>query len=155
MAVRNSWRVLGYAPAALHCPLCSAASVRNSLGPLAELVTGEIFWVPRMKRGDYKMLEAALKKTGVDPLQWSFAVSSLIQLEALRAGIEKVGTLDREKVFQAIKGMEVETIGGLWKAQPNGAGSITPFPVQIQGGKLVSVWPPEVKTGEYVYPRTR
>jgi branched-chain amino acid transport system substrate-binding protein len=146
---------LGYTPAALHCPLCSAASVRSSLGPLAELVTGEIFWVPGMKLGDHKMLEAALKKTGVDPLQWSFAVSSLIQLEVLRAGIEKVGTLDRDKVFEAIKGMEVQTIGGLWKAKPNGAGSITPFPIQIQSGKLLAVWPPDAKTGEYVYPRTR
>lgn len=146
---------LGYAPAALHCPLCSAASVPASLGPLAELVTGEIFWVPGMKLGDYKMLEATLEKTGVDPLQWSFAVSSLIQLEVLRAGIEKVGTLDRDQVFEAIKGMEVQTIGGLWKAKPNGAGSITPFPIQIQAGKIVSVWPAEARTGEYVYPRTR
>jgi branched-chain amino acid transport system substrate-binding protein len=52
---------LGYRPAALHCPLCSAASVRQTLGPLAELVTGEIFWVPGMRLGDYRMLEATLK----------------------------------------------------------------------------------------------
>jgi branched-chain amino acid transport system substrate-binding protein len=146
---------LGYRPAALHCPLCSAASVRQNLGPLAELVTGEIFWVPGMRLGDYRMLEATLKHSGVDPLQWSFAVSSLIQLEVLRAGIEKTGTLDREAVFQAIKGMDVETIGGAWKAQPNGAGTITPFPVQIQGGQMPAVWPPKAKTGDYVYPRQR
>ena len=146
---------LGFNPPALHCPLCSAASVRNSLGPLAELVTGEIFWVPGMKLGDYKMLEAALQKSGVDPFQWSFALSSLIQLEVLRAGIEKGGTLDRDVVFNTIKGMEVKTIGGLWKARPNGAGTITPFPIQIQGGKMVTIWPPEAKTGDYVYPRSR
>lgn len=141
---------LGFTPAGLHCPLCSAASVRNSLGPLAELVTGEIFWVPGMKLGDWRMLEAALQKSGVDAVQWSFAVSSLIQLEVLRAGIEKAGTLDRERVFNTIKGMEVQTIGGTWRAKPNGAGTITPFPVQIQRGNMVVVWPPEAKTGEYV-----
>jgi len=146
---------LGFNPAALHCPLCSAASVRSSLGPLAELVTGEIFWVPGMKLGDYRMLEAALQKSGVDPVQWSFAVSALIQLEVLRAGIEKAGALDRDVVFNTIKGMEVQTIGGLWKAKADGAGSITPFPIQIQSGKMVSIWPPEAKTGEYVYPRQR
>jgi branched-chain amino acid transport system substrate-binding protein len=146
---------LGYRPAALHCPLCSAASVRQSLGSLSELVTGEIFWVPGMKLGDHRMLEAALKHSGVDPLQWSFAVSSLIQLEVLRAGIEKVGSLDRDAVFAAIKGMEVKTIGGTWKAKPDGAGTITPFPVQIQGGQLTSLWPPEAKTGDYVYPRQK
>jgi branched-chain amino acid transport system substrate-binding protein len=146
---------LGLAPAALHCPLCSAASVRSSLGALAELVTGEIFWVPGMKLGDYRMLEATLQKSGVDAVQWSFAVSSLIQLEVLRAGIEKAGTLDRDTVFSTIKGLEVPTIGGLWKARANGAGSITPFPVQIQGGKMVSLWPAEARTGEYIYPRQR
>ena len=146
---------LGYKPAALHCPLCSAASVRQTLGPLAELVTGEIFWVPGMKLGDHRMLEAALKHSGVDPLQWSFAVSSLIQLEVLRAGIDKTGTLDRDAVFAAIKGMEVKTIGGTWKAKPDGAGTITPFPVQIQGGQMPAVWPSDAKTGEYVYPRPK
>jgi hypothetical protein len=108
-----------------------------------------------MKLGDWRMLEAALAKSGVDPLQWSFAVSALIELEVLRAGIEKAGTLDRDAVFAAIKGMEVQTIGGTWKARPNGAGTITPFPTQVQGGKIVAIWPPEAKTGEYVYPRQR
>jgi hypothetical protein len=106
-----------------------------------------------MKLGDYKMLEAALRHSGVDPVQWSFAVSSLIQLEVLRAGIEKVGSLDREAVFQAIKGMEVQTIGGPWRAKPNGAGTITPFPVQIQGAQMLAVWPPDAKLGDYIYPR--
>ena len=146
---------LGYKPAALHCPLCSAASVRQTLGPVADLVSGEIFWMPGMKLGDYRMLEAAIKHSGVDPVQWSFAVSSLIQLEVLRAGIEKVGSLDREAVFQAIKGMEVKTIGGTWRAKPQGAGSITPFPVQIQGSQMLAVWPPDARLAEYVYPRPR
>ena len=146
---------LGYRPAALHCPLCSAASVRQTLGPLADMVSGEIFWMPGMKLGDYRMLEAALKHSGVDPVQWSFAVSSLIQLEVLRAGIEKVGSLDREAVFAAIKGMEVKTIGGTWRAKPQGAGSITPFPVQIQGSQMLAVWPPDARLAEYVYPRPR
>jgi branched-chain amino acid transport system substrate-binding protein len=146
---------LGFTPAGLHCPLCSAASVRNSLGPLAELVTGEIFWVPGMKLGDWRMLEAALQKSGVDAVQWSFAVSALIQLEVLRAGIEKAGTLDRERVFNTIKGMEVQTIGGTWRAKPNGAGTITPFPVQIQRSNMVVIWPPEAKTGEYVPARQK
>ena len=116
-------------------------------------MTGEIFWMPGMKLGDYKMLEAALKHSGVDPVQWSFAVSSLIQLEVLRAGIEKVGSLDRDAVFQAIKAMEVKTIGGTWRAKPDGAGTITPFPVQVQGNQMLAVWPQDARLGEYVYPR--
>ena len=91
----------------------------------------------------------------MDPLQWSFAVSSLVHSRCCGPGSSKTGTLDRDAVFAAIKGMEVKTIGGTWKAKPDGAGPITPFPVQIQGGQMPAVWPSDAKTGEYVYPRPK
>ncbi|MBI4241335.1 MAG: amino acid ABC transporter substrate-binding protein [Candidatus Rokubacteria bacterium] len=146
---------LGLRPPALHCSTCSAASVRNALGPLAEQVTGEVFWVPGMKLGDYKMLEATLQKSGLDPVQWTFALISLPAFEVLRAGIEKAGTLDREAVFQAVKSMEITTVMGPYRAKGDGVGTITPFPIQVQNGKVVVLWPPEAKTADYVYPRQR
>ena len=43
-------------------------------------------------------------------------------------------------------------IGGLWKRQPNGAGTYNPFPLQNIGGELHAVYPPEVATKKFVYP---
>jgi branched-chain amino acid transport system substrate-binding protein len=144
---------LGLNPAALHCATCSAASVPGSLGPLAEGITGEVVWAPGMKLGDYKLLERILQISGVDPVQWTFTVITVPVLEVLRAAIEKAGTLDREAVFQAVKTTEVDTTIGHFKASPDGQGTLYPVPVQWHNGKIAVVWPPDAKTGEYIYPR--
>ena len=99
------------------------------------------------------MLEKVLKTSGVDPVQWTSALVSLASLEVIRDGIEKTGTLDRNAVFETIKKLNVMTVLGPYHAQTNGAGSLVPFPTQIQNGKVVVVWPPAAKTGDYVYPR--
>ena len=44
------------------------------------------------------------------------------------------------------------TTGGKYKARGNGIGSLNPFTIQIQKGKVVAIWPPEGATGEYIYP---
>lgn len=144
---------LGLDPPALHCPLCSSVSVRNGLGPVADGITGEVYWVPGMKLGDYRMLERTLEISGLDPVQWSFALISIPSLEVLRAGIEKAGSLDRDAVYKAIQEDEIPTTMGRFKAVGHGLGTINPFPMQIQAGKVVVIWPPEAKTGDYVYPR--
>ncbi len=146
---------LGLNPPALHCTTCSAVSVRNGLGPVAEGITGEVFWVPGMKLGDYRTLERALQISGLDPVQWTFALISIPALEVIQAGIEKAGSLDRNAVFAAIQKSEIPTVMGPFKATGNGVGSLNPFPMQVQNGKAVVIWPPNAKTGEYVYPRKK
>jgi len=146
---------LGLNPPALHCTTCSAVSIRNALGPTAEGVTGEVFWVPGMKLGKYKELERALELSGVDPVQWTFALISIPALELIQAGIEKSGSLDRDAVFRAIQHSDIMTVMGRFKASGNGVGSLNPFPMQVQSGKVVAIWPPDAKTGDYIYPRKK
>lgn len=146
---------LGLKPPALHCSTCSAGSVQKALGLLTEHITGEVFWVPGMKLGDYKTLELVLQRTGIDPVQWTFALVSIPSFEILRAGIERAGTLDREVVFETIKRMEIVTVMGPYKSKGDGIGTIQPFPIQWQNGKIVTLWPPEVKKAEYIYPARR
>lgn len=144
---------LGLKPKALHCSTCSAASVRSGLGSAAEGITGEVFWVPGMKLGDYKMLEKALQTSELDPVQWTFALISISALEVLRAGIEKAGTLDREAVYKVIQTEEIPTVLGNFKALGKGIGTLNPFPMQVQKGKVVVIWPPDAKTADYAFPR--
>lgn len=144
---------LGLKPKALHCSTCSAVSVRNGLGAEAEAITGEVFWVPGMKLGDYKMLERALQISGLDPVQWTFAVISISALEVIRGGIEKAGTLDREAVYKAIQTNEIPTVLGTFKAMGHGIGTLNPLPMQVQNGKAQVIWPPEAKTADYKFPR--
>lgn len=146
---------LGLNPAALHCTTCSAISVRQGLGATADGITGEIFWVPGMKLGHYKLLERTLEISKIDPVQWTFALISIPALELIQTGIEKTGTLDRNAVFKFIEDNEIPTIFGSYKATGHGVGSLNPFPAQVQNGKLVVIWPPAAKTGDYVYPRKK
>lgn len=146
---------LGLLPPAMHCSTCSAVSVRQGLGPASEQITGEVFWVPGMKLGDYKMLEKTLEISGLDPVQWTFALISISALEVIRAGIEKAGTLDREAVYKAILSSEIPTVMGQYKALGNGIGTINPFPMQVQKGKVVVIWPPQAKTADYQFPRRK
>ena len=146
---------LGLQPLAMHCSTCSAVSVRQGLGPASEQVTGEVFWVPGMKLGDYRMLEKALQTSGLDPVQWTFALISIPALEVIRAGIEKAGSLDREAVYKAIQTNEIPTIMGPFKALGNGIGTLNPFPMQVQKGKVAVIWPPDAKTGDYQFPRQK
>jgi branched-chain amino acid transport system substrate-binding protein len=144
---------LGLKPKAIHCPLCSSVSVRDGLGPIANDVTGEVYWIHGMKLGDYKMLERTLEISKLDPIQWSFSLISIPALEVLRHGIEKAGSLDREAVYKAIQEDEIPTVLGKFKAVGKGIATLNPFPMQYQNGKGVVVWPAETKTGDYHFPR--
>jgi len=144
---------LGLKPKAMHCSTCSAVSVRNALGSEAEGITGEVFWVPGMKLGDYKMLERALTISGLDPVQWTFALISIPALEVIRAGIEKAGTLDRKAVYAAIQSNEIPTVMGTFKAVGKGVGTLNPLPMQVHDGKVGVIYPPAAKTADYIYPR--
>jgi hypothetical protein len=58
-------------------------------------------------------------------------------------------------VFRAIQSSEVVTVMGRFKAMGKGVGTLNPFPMQVQGGKVVAIWPPDAKTGDYIYPRKK
>lgn len=119
---------LGLKPKAMECSTCSAGSVGKGLGPLAQHVSGELYWDYSMKYGDRKMLDRTLEISGVNPIQFTFAMIALPQFEVLRAAIEKAGTLDPVKVYETIQNIEVDTVMGKYKAVGDGIGSINPFP---------------------------
>lgn len=144
---------LGLKPKAMHCSTCSAGEIAKGLGPVAQHISGEIYWDYSMKFGDRKMLDRSLEISGVDPIQFTFAHIAIPQFEVLRAAIEKAGTLDREKVYKAIQGLEIDTVMGKYKAVGNGIGTINPFPAQWNDGKVKVIWPPEAAGAEYIYPR--
>jgi hypothetical protein len=70
-------------------------------------------------------------------------------------GIEKAGSLDRDAVYKVIQEDEIPTVMGKFKAVGEGIATINPFPMQNQDGKVVVIWPPELKTGDYHFPRTQ
>jgi branched-chain amino acid transport system substrate-binding protein len=120
------------------------------------LVTGEAYWMPGVKAGNSKPFEELLARLNVKVEDYPWSSIHYFGFEALLAGLEKAGTLDREKLLAAIKSLDIETIGGRLRFDAQtGQGTLNAFPTQIQDGKYVTIWPPDIASGKHVYPRTR
>ncbi len=139
------------------------AAFRDAMGKAANLVTGENYWMPGVKGGpNVAEFEELLQKTGIKVEDFPWASIHFFGFEALRAGLEQAGTLDREKVLTTLRSLDIQTISGRLRfykkgenRNPNTAwqGTLNPFPTQIQDGKYVTLWPPQLATGKHVYPR--
>ena len=139
------------------------AAFREAVGKSANLVTGENYWMPGVKGGpNVAEFEELLQKTGIRVEDFPWAGIHFFGFEALRAGLEKAGTLDREKVRDALRGLDIQTVSGRLRFQkkgenrnPNTAwqGTLNPFPTQIQDGKYITIWPSQFATGKHIYPR--
>jgi len=120
----------------------------------ANLVTGEAYWMPGVKSGNSKPFEELLQKLNVKVEDYPWSSIHYFGFEALVAGLEKAGSLDRDKLMAALKSLDIETISGRLKFdQTTGQGTLNPFPTQIQEGKYVTLWPAEIASGKHLYPR--
>jgi len=139
------------------------SAFRKAVGEAqANLVIGENYWMPGIKKGNWQMFEEMLQKTGIKVEDYPWAGIRMFGLDALKATLEKAGSLDREKLMAAAKSIDIETISGRLRFQkkgeapnPNaeGQGTLNPFPTQIQEGKYVTLWPPDFATGKHIFPR--
>ena len=126
----------------------------EGLGALAENVTSATWWhYATPYKGDdvfgttQVFFDAVKKKTGQDP-DYVHA-SSAAALIALQKAIEKAGTLDRAKVRQALTELNIMTFYGPIKFREDGMNSVRNLPIiQVQAGKPVVLYPPEVRQGE-------
>ena len=139
------------------------SAFRKAVGEAqANLVIGENYWMPGIKKGNWQMFEEMLQKTGIKVEDYPWAGIRMFGLDALKATLEKAGSLDREKLMAAAWTVDMETISGRLRFQkkgeapnPNaeGQGTLNPFPTQIQDGKYVTLWPQDFATGKHVFPR--
>ncbi len=122
------------------------------LGKYAEDLCGSVYWAPGFRftgQQDYKEI---LKRTGIT---WQAYMESSIRMQAyqtIKEMIEVAGCLDRAKLNTAMHEMVYMTVSGPVEHRKGGIGSTVPFPIQIQNGRFVPVWPKEVATGKWIYP---
>src|ERR671922_2262377 len=70
----------------------------------------------------------------------------------LADAIGRAGSLDRDKIRDAIAATDMMTIAGPVKFNPDGTGQVTTVINQWQDGKQVLVWPPDQATTKPIYP---
>ena len=146
------------------CPKLLAFSVgpeipdfAKQLGKDAEYLVGSAWWLPNMgwkgpdfgSSQDYAKL--VLEKYGY--VAGYHVAAGTAAGHLLQMAIEKAGSLETDKVRAALLGMDVETFWGptKWNEQgknvKGGQGVI-----QIQGGKITTVYPERIQEKPLVYP---
>src|SRR5262245_16128260 len=100
--------------------------------------------------GVAELNEAHMKKIGrpTDPI----AGSAYACVQILAAAIEKAGSLDRDKIRDAIAATNMATVVGPVKFRPDGTGVVGTVFLQWQNGKQVLVWPKDVANTALLYP---
>lgn len=73
-------------------------------------------------------------------------------VQILASGIEKAGTLDREKIREAMAATNLDTTIGPVTFNADGTGNVLNPLVQWIDGKMQLVWPTDQKSADLVYP---
>ena len=125
----------------------------KSLGDLSNNLLGTSQWEPTVKYpGSPEMVAAFKKKFSNESADYGMA-AAYSSCEVLRMAVEKTGSLDQEKLRQAILSMDVMTPFGRFKVSPAGdqVGHLTVL-VQVLNGDRVVVWPSDAAVQKIVLP---
>lgn len=133
-----------------HTMLTGALS--RQVGKDIEGMTGELSWYPGVKGAYSDLLETVMKRSDVSMFDYIWTLGRLTSYLAMIQGIEKAGVVDREKVKEALFKATIKSPAGDVTFDERGFPNTSAFTVQMSGGKVNVVWPPEVSTAKLVWP---
>ncbi len=127
-------------------------SLARQVGADIEGMTGELSWYPGIKGAYSDLVETVMKRSDVTMFDYIWTLGRLTSYLTMIQGIEKAGVVDREKVKEALFKATVKSPAGDVTFDERGFADTGAFTVQMQKGKVVVVWPPEVATGKVAWP---
>ena len=131
-----------------------SGTLRRQIGKDIEGVSGVLPWYPGIKGGDYvEFSERVLNRSKIDMFDYPYTMGRIGAYLIMWQAIEKAGAVDREKVREALfKGSFKSPIGDIVYDEGGYAYKNGAFPLQMQDGKVVIVWPLEQATGKLIWP---
>ncbi len=133
-----------------HTMLTGALS--RQVGKDIEGMTGELSWYPGVKGAYSELVETVMARSGISMFDYIWTLGRLTSYLAMIQGIEKAGVVDREKVKEALFKATIKSPAGDVSFDERGFPNTGAFTVQMSGGKVNVVWPPEVATGKLIWP---
>lgn len=127
-------------------------ALHRQVGKDIEGMTGELSWYPGIKGAYSELVETVMKRSDVTMFDYIWTLGRLTAYLTMLQGIEKAGVVDREKVREALFKSTVKSPAGDVSFDERGFPNTGAFTVQMQGGKVQVVWPPEVATGKLIWP---
>jgi branched-chain amino acid transport system substrate-binding protein len=125
----------------------------KELGPLAENYFGCVTWPETWTYGGAEEFRTNFKaKYGETPNLYDAWAYGAVQV--LIEAIKRAGSLDSDKIREVLLNQEIVTVHCKAKFAPEGYNILYYGSMigQVQNGKLVSIWPPEIKEAEPIYP---
>lgn len=141
----------GFKPKEYHVVEYGAGFV-ESLGTLAEGITSDIFWTPSFKYYQSDLLNQLMNKAGLSWVDWEWTELRMIIFQMIISAVEEAGSLDHGKINDALHKLQIMTVSGPLIIQPPGYGTIGLVTIQIQNGRIQTVWPPHLANATYIYP---
>jgi branched-chain amino acid transport system substrate-binding protein len=139
---------------------CESAKVTSDFPKIAEGFVCPTQWDETMKASDAlfgtasnydKEMKAAHPEYKVVPYQTAEASGAVY---VWKDALERAGSLDQEKVREALTKTDMQTFLGGIRFAPDGSNPGKSMTMrQIQGGKYKVVWPREIAASDVVYPR--
>jgi branched-chain amino acid transport system substrate-binding protein len=131
------------------------ADFRKALGKDADYIYGVASWSPQMKfegaifKNNAEFVKSFEAKFGYDPDY--HAASAIADIATFKDAIERAGSLDREKVRDAIAATDLQTIYGKVTFAENGQIKGTSVVLQNLNGEIFQVYP-SLGGAKAVYP---
>ncbi len=135
----------------------SEADFRKSLGKDAEYIFGVGSWSPQMnfKGIIFKNTQDFVRRFRAtyhyDPDYHN--ASAVAELAVYKSALERAGSLDPQKVRDALAKTRIETIYGPVEFNPNGQIKGSSVVLQIQGGQIYQVYPHGARKPIYPMPK--
>jgi branched-chain amino acid transport system substrate-binding protein len=139
---------------------CESAKVTQDFAKIAEGLVCPTQWDETMKASDplfgsaadyNKQMKAAHPEYKVVPYQTAEASAAVY---VWKNAFERAGSLDQEKVREALTKTDMQTFCGRISFAADGSNPGKTMTMrQIQGGKYKVVWPREIAASDVVYPR--
>lgn len=128
-------------------------SLQRQVGKDLEGMTGELPWYSGLKGPYADLVDRVLQRSGIDMFDYIFTMGRMGSYLVMVQAIERAGSIDREKVKEALtKGTFKSPAGDIVfdeRGFPTTNGAYT---IQMQNSKTVVVWPPNVGNGKPQWP---
>ncbi len=134
------------------------ASFLPTLGSLAEGATSEIFWTPNFNFYQTDIFKQLLNQAGMDWKVWQWIELRMIIFQMIVQALHDSAIrnpsdpFSKASINDALHKLQMMTISGPLITQPQGYGTVGLVPIQIQNGKIVTIWPTNLADARYVHP---
>ena len=153
MAIVRQMKELNYCPKFIE--MAQASGSRGWPGGDKEIgeYIGELdTWIAGLPwPGNDRLIEDAKKRKGGE-LPWCNVGTGYMDVQVLANAIERAGSLDREKIREALAKTDMMTVGGPVKVRPDGTFELLVYLCQWQKGKYIPVWPKKYAVANPAYP---